>query len=256
MSNHSIYQNLILIKKNLKKIEGIKASVQDKIYINDTLIPVEEGDIFQHTNSAGIVSNLKAASVIYYNHSTMGHIEIDYEKVKLSTKIYLDTNIVSRINDLRVKDDDIAALCAIAEKYNLQEVQFFTSRKTLDEIQKIEDSRKKGMISFFYHLIANIPTVNLVDHIAGGFGSAPFGIASFGGGYSKENTLFKKLKTLFDSDDAEHIFYAENSNIDFFLTLDRETILDRIKNEKEKFHDIGLKIKIVSPQELVYMLQN
>lgn len=256
MLNHFMSENLILIKRNLKNIEGIMASVQDKIYINDISIAIEEGDIFQHTNSAGFKNTLMVLNVIYHNHPRMGHIEINYEKVKLLPKIYLDTNIVSRINDLRVKDVDITALCTIAEKYNLGEVQFFTSKKTLDEIQKIEDSKKKGMISFFYHLIVNIPTANLVDHVSGGLGSAPFGAAPLGGGYSRENPLFKKLKTLFDPDDAEHILHAEKSNIEFFLTLDKETILDRVKNEKEKFDNIGLKIKITSPQELVSMLQN
>lgn len=40
-------QRLKLIKKTGKVIEDIPASVQEKIYINDIKVPIEEGEIFE-----------------------------------------------------------------------------------------------------------------------------------------------------------------------------------------------------------------
>lgn len=81
MLDYFMTEKLILIKKDSKRIEDIKASVQDRIYINDVHIPIEEEDIFEYINPAGITNYFKVTKVIYYNHPQLGHIEVDYKKI-------------------------------------------------------------------------------------------------------------------------------------------------------------------------------
>lgn len=247
--------NLVLIKEDSSRIKNIKASVQNKIYINDVNIPIVEGDILEHVNSAGIKNYLKVVKAVYYSHPRLGHIEIEYKKTDNIPKVYLDTNIISRINDLRTKEKEIQALAEISEKYQKNEIKIFTSAKAKEEIQKIDDEKKKGLILFFCNLITNIPLANLIEHTSACFGSIAFGTSTFGGGGSAENPLFTKLKSFFDVDDAEHIFQAEKSELDYFLTLDKKTILNRVKQNQRKFDDIGLKIKIVSPSDFAETLK-
>ncbi len=254
--DHFMTDNLVLIKKDSSRIKNIKASVQNKIYINDVTLPIVEGDILEHSNSAGIKNFLKVVNAIYYDHSRLGHIEIEYEKTDNTPKVYLDTNIISRINDFRVKEKEIQSLAEISERYQKDEIKFFTSSKAKEEIQKIDDEKKKGLILFFCNLITNVPSANLIEHTSACFGSVTFGTSTFGGGGSVENPLFSRLKSFFDIDDAEHIFQAEKSELDYFLTLDKETILNRINQNQKEFDDIGLKIKIFSPGELAEALRS
>jgi len=76
----------------------------------------------------------------------------------------------------------------------------------------------------------------------------------FDGGV-REDPLFTKLKQIFDKDDAELIFQAEKNNLDYFLTLDKRTILNRLREKEDQLKEIGLKVKIVSPSQLVKELQ-
>ena len=75
-------QNLILIKENGTKIEGIKASVQKKIYINDIELPIKEGDTFEFTSSSGEIQRLLVSNVVLYNvGSPLDHYEVEYKKL-------------------------------------------------------------------------------------------------------------------------------------------------------------------------------
>lgn len=80
MFDQFMTETLRLIKKDLDIIEGIKANIQDKIFINNVKLPVVEGDIFEHTNPAGIKEFLKVTDVIYHNYPPLEHIEIQYKK--------------------------------------------------------------------------------------------------------------------------------------------------------------------------------
>jgi len=74
-------QELKLTKKNSSIIEGIKANVQNMIFINDIKIPIEEGDIFEYNLPSGIHQKLLVTKVTLYNiGSSLDHYEIEYIK--------------------------------------------------------------------------------------------------------------------------------------------------------------------------------
>ncbi len=68
--------NLVLTRKESgKRIEGIKGSVQNKIYLTDVKIPIEKGDIFEQE----LPSGLKKRMIVTEVHVPMGHhYEIEY----------------------------------------------------------------------------------------------------------------------------------------------------------------------------------
>ncbi len=81
MFDNFMIQRLKLIKKDSSIIEGIKASVQAKIFINDIKLPIEEGDIFEYTLSSGINQKLLVTKVTLYNvGSSLDHYKIEYIK--------------------------------------------------------------------------------------------------------------------------------------------------------------------------------
>ena len=256
MFNHFMTENLTLVKKDSSKIDGIRASVQNKIYINGTNILVEEDDIFEYINPAGVKNYLKAIKVIYYNHPRLGHVEIDYQKTKILYRVYLDTNIVSRVKDFKLEEEEAKALRVISEKFDKQEIELFISLKVKEEIEKIKEITQREFLLFICNLVKKVPYANLVKSVPSTFGSAPFGVATFGGSYNVESPLLAKLKTLFDKDDAEHIFQAEKANLDYFLTLDRRSIINRINQKPDEFRKIGLRINIVLPTDLINILRD
>jgi predicted nucleic acid-binding protein len=73
----------------------------------------------------------------------------------------------------------------------------------------------------------------------------------FDGNIKKEDPLFIKLKQIFDKEDAELIFQAEKNDLDYFSTLDKKTILNRLREKENQLKEINLKIKIVSPSQLI-----
>lgn len=255
MFDRFMTEKLTLIKKDSKRIEDIKASVQNKIYVNNVYVPVKEEDVFEYTNPAGITNHLKVTKVVYHNHSRLGQIEIEYQKVQSLYRVYLDTNIVSRINDFRLKEEDAKALRLISEKIDKQEIEVFTSVKAKEEIEKIPKNTHRDFLLFICNLVKKVPIANLVESIPSTYDSVSFDVVTFNGSYDIENPLLTKLKTIFDKDDAEHIFQAEKSSIDFFLTLDKKSIIDRINKRPDEFRKIGLRINIVLPVDLLNILE-
>ena len=81
MPDHFMTQELKLMKKDSSVVEGIRASVQEKIYINDIKLPVEEGDIFEYFLPSGLKQRLLVIKVTLYNiGSPLDHYEIEYVK--------------------------------------------------------------------------------------------------------------------------------------------------------------------------------
>ncbi|MFM2381766.1 MAG: hypothetical protein RLZZ76_533 [Candidatus Parcubacteria bacterium] len=74
-------QRLKLIKTDSRVFEEVKASVQEKIYINDITLPIEEGDVFEYVLPSGILQILHVTKVTLYNvGSSLDHYEITYQK--------------------------------------------------------------------------------------------------------------------------------------------------------------------------------
>jgi hypothetical protein len=73
-----------LLKKDGKRFENIRASVQrDKIFTNDPIIPIEEGDVFERTLRNGIIERYTILDAGYYE-AMGGHYQ---SVVRKQTKI-------------------------------------------------------------------------------------------------------------------------------------------------------------------------
>ena len=85
--NNLMQDSVTLIKKDGQRFEGIRASVQpDKIFTDDTSIPLEEGDTFERTLPSGVVERYTVLDSGY--HEGIGGIPSHYQsEVRKETKI-------------------------------------------------------------------------------------------------------------------------------------------------------------------------
>lgn len=162
--------------------------------------------------------------------------------------IYLDTNILSRIPDLRISETTANAFANLA---NLGGVKLVTSQKTKQEILGTRNTSRGSILQFLYALIDKVPLQTV--HYSGCIGGAPIGATPIGGDWT--DPLWAELKTVFDPDDAEHIVHAVRAGCDYFLTLDRETILDRAITNQDIIKKSCGKLLFVSPEEVVEAIQ-
>ena len=164
-------------------------------------------------------------------------------------KVYLDTCILSRLLDLRIKSDQLNSLDIISSN---EDVEFVTSPKTLQEFENTTNENRRKSLRILFKIIKKIYAPPPVYSYSGLFGGAPFGVAQFGGGSGKIiNTPYDKLIKYFDKNDAAHIYFAIKSKCDYFLTLDNQTIIDVVKKNSNKIKKIIEPMKIVNPAEMV-----
>jgi len=168
-------------------------------------------------------------------------------KAMTPVTIYLDTSIISRIGDLRLKERTALALERIADDGRIQLV---TSDKTLREILATSNPRQRSLLRFIVAAINKVPMRCLTHGIA--IGTFTFGAGGFGIGLPDE--VFAGLKEIFDADDAEHIAQAVHNRCDFFLTLDESTILSRVGANACALKTLLGKLEIVSPEQLATRL--
>jgi predicted nucleic acid-binding protein len=165
----------------------------------------------------------------------------------IEVKVYLDANLIfdpSKIDN--INQGEAEALKILSES---QRVKFYVSEKVKKEIEKHKNPKKKDYLLFLYNLIQKIPEENIIQGGPALFDTAMFGCTMFDGD-AKEDPLFTKLKQIFDKDDAELIFQAEKNDLDYFLTSDKKTILNRLRVKGDQLKEIGLKVRIVSPSQL------
>lgn len=162
-------------------------------------------------------------------------------------KVYLDTNIILRVRDARIKEEDADALRILSENPRI----LYTSKKTKREIERFEDLKGKAQLLIIYNLIQKIPEQNIIESIPALYNAVMYNEATYGGFARREDPLFTGLKKIFDGDDAEHIFQAEKHKLDYFLTLDKKTILNRVREKQNQLKALGLKIHFVCPKELI-----
>lgn len=80
-----------------------------------------------------------------------------------------------------------------------------------------------------------------------------FGEAPFGGGVTRVDQQYAKLKEIFDHEDSFHIFQAIKNDCIYFLTLDKKTILSIADANKKVVKEIT-QMKFVSPVQLSHLL--
>ena len=180
-------------------------------------------------------------------------------------KIYIDTDVLSNIASGKwYKKEDGKSLSAISELYpksfclsetlTLQEIQ---------EIKNISDPELKNKVKEIYNRINKVSIPSL----------------SYGGGSSTQDPDRTKLRKIFTPEidkssgpksnyithfqnrkgkritvDADHIYYSFKSGCDFFLTVDRDTIMRRYYNNKSEVDRIISPTKIVVPPTLLNLL--
>lgn len=168
-------------------------------------------------------------------------------------KVYLDASLISDPHKIaNMKDEELEALSILSGNPRLK---LYTSEKTKREIAKHENLKKSNYLVFLYNLIKKIPEENTIESVPACFNMVGFDEATFDGSADIEDPLFASLKKIFDEDDAEHIFQAEKHNLDYFLTLDERTILNRIREKQNQLKILNLKIHIVSPTQIVTELK-
>jgi len=161
--------------------------------------------------------------------------------------VYLDTCIISGIAEMDLPDNDIDALINIFEQSKKGKIKIATSLISKEEIGKIPIKYRKKH-ELIYYLLTDLTYFNYLKPIMN-YGSTIIG-CGVGVGFSshlkrKVDPILNKLKLLLpDKNDALHIFQAAKNKIQYFLTVDRKTIL-RFENQIEEI----CKIKVIRPQE-------
>lgn len=170
----------------------------------------------------------------------------------MSHKVYVDTCILSRIYDKQISDENVDALDELCD---LDAIDFVTSKKTFEEFLETSDKKKRVALKLLYKIITKIPPSELIRDIPPTLGSKPLGTAAFASWSRREDSLFTGLKTIFDENDAEHIFHAIKSQCEYFLTLDRRTILDKVSRNRDLIEETCPQITFVSPIDLLRKIE-
>lgn len=161
---------------------------------------------------------------------------------------YVDTCILSRIIDLRFTKETGVAVDKLC---NIVEVDMVTSPKTLDEFMNVVDDKKRTALKLLFKIISKLQKKETTVYNPATWGSVMWGESVWGGGSNSEDPNYTKIKKIFDADDADHIYQAHKNNCDYFLTLDRKTILNRAKKYEKDLLLIPINMKFVSPVDLV-----
>jgi hypothetical protein len=156
---------------------------------------------------------------------------------------YLDTSLVIGIASQDLGDEQ-AALLQILKAHKQGSVRLLTSHVTDEEIQK---GTNPGLDEAIYALLADVPAADetwlfpqpLI--VSATTSSGPRGPVLV-----KEEDLGKLEAILPDLDDARHVFQAIKSNVTYFVTVDRRSIL---RYAPELQSSVG--IRAVLPSELV-----
>lgn len=159
-------------------------------------------------------------------------------------RVYLDTNLISRIRDGRVTARDALALEQLSEFS--RHIHYVTSDRLTNEVARTRDPRTRGVLLLLAATLEKVPWE--IANLSGCIGGAPIGAVSDGGGWT--HPIYAGLFKIFDEADAHHIFLAVQGGCDYFLTIDRRTIIDRLSSHTNRVAELCGRTKIVEPSEL------
>lgn len=166
-----------------------------------------------------------------------------------SISVYMDTCVLSRIVDVRLKEATALAYAEIVERGG---VQLVTSHKTRTEVLVTANPVRKSLLQFLVALVQKVPLRTL--HLSGAIGGAPVGAVPIGGSWT--DPLLTQLRRIFDPDDAEHVTLAVHAGCRYFLTLDNATILSRVQGHSERVKALVGALEFVNPEQLATRLQS
>lgn len=166
-------------------------------------------------------------------------------------KIYLDTNILSRVTDLKLSVEQARAYRLLAENQKLGTVSLVTSLEAKQELERTPNAVRNEILLFLCALFSEVPY--RIGEVSGRYGAAPYGRTTYGGGWV--DPTLRSLRGIFEPEDAQHIFLAAKDRCDYFLTLDEHTILSRVRANPPKIASLCGGMRFVSPEEMSELLE-
>jgi predicted nucleic acid-binding protein len=163
-------------------------------------------------------------------------------------RVYLDTNIISRIFDSRLSQEDADALQALS---NRDDVTLVASSAARSELEKTRDPKRRALLGFASRLFNSLPWETV--EISGTLNSAPLNTMALNSSW--RHPLLTALEATFDPADAMHIAQARLSSCRFLLTLDRRTILNRVPMMSEDLRRQLHPLELCAPEELINRLE-
>jgi hypothetical protein len=106
------------------------------------------------------------------------------------SEVYIDTNIISRIADLRLKDSTAAAYGRLTKH---PELEFVTSEKAREEIIQAGDTKRRGLLQFVLAFVRKVERQVVEWHTP--YGHGRYGEGFYGGRH--EDDLYTERCTVF-----------------------------------------------------------
>jgi len=177
----------------------------------------------------------------------------------LTTKVYIDTNIVSHLSDSMpgtsapISNENAQCLLDICSA----DVELVTSKEMLDEMLQCIDLKKKAVLSLMATLAEKVPYQDITFLQPTPWGSSQWGATMWGGGKMTIDPVLVQLQAIFKgSNDPRHIFQASKGGCSYFLTLDNRTIVKSAKSKKDELEIICPGQQFVLPCELSQLLKS
>jgi predicted nucleic acid-binding protein len=167
---------------------------------------------------------------------------------------YLDSNIFFRLYDDKASKDVLDALEKLADN---DAIELVTSKETMAELQREERQIKRVTFKLLYRLIKKAKEHSLTyQEEVGAWGTMQWGDPWGGGIVTCTKPLFTELRRIFpDEPDAKHIAQAIMENCNYFVTLDKKTIINKAVPHSKLLLAIGNGIQFLTPQELALALE-
>jgi hypothetical protein len=168
---------------------------------------------------------------------------------------YLDTCVLSHLFDLGGAAPPPARLVALERIADCPTIDLVTSEKTLEEISKDQDQTRRVSNKLLYKLLTKV-NQNPIEHfLPSTFGGLAFGVGTFGGGATVADPLVVELGKIFpDRPDVEHIFQAVKNGCTYFVTIDRKSILNKVKVNATIVAGLCPGLSFLLPEELAPQL--
>ena len=137
---------------------------------------------------------------------------------------YLDNCIVpSGVVRKQLPPNEAAALRELERRHATGEIALYTSHVIKEEIAKTPAEHRQPLEDL-YEMYENVPAMDEEFRMPRRLGSVPSGFTS--GPIVQDEALGRLMSILPNELDARHIFQAAKNGLDYFITRDKETILN------------------------------
>lgn len=167
-------------------------------------------------------------------------------------KIYLDTCTLSF---LYKKDVDIKQAEALLSIIKNKDLEIVTSAMTKVEIDNAQNDYDRVVLNILYEMVGKVYAIPPKIPYSGRIGETPWGVPLGSSGYITD-AIYVTLEPFFkDKNDVAQIYYAVKTKCDYFLTVDKKTILKPYEKNRSVFDELIKPTKIVDPLTLVVQLK-